>query len=79
MREYIYSYIKNLTLKLKPYDYCLTSVIKTQQIGLIFMSNEKNVKKEMVSCCVMNCQREIPKQEAIVIKEKQFCPICGVA
>ncbi|MHA1281143.1 MAG: hypothetical protein ACTSQP_01450 [Promethearchaeota archaeon] len=36
-------------------------------------------KKKTVKCCVMNCQKEIPINEAIVIKGKYFCGICGVA
>jgi hypothetical protein len=40
--------------------------------------NDKK-QEETVYCCVKNCQKEIPKNEAIVINGKYFCSICGVA
>ncbi len=42
------------------------------------MCNELS-KSEKVSCCVMNCQKEIPIEKAIKLENKFFCPICGVA
>ncbi len=36
-------------------------------------------KKQTVKCCVKNCQKEIPIDKAIIIREKYFCGICGVA
>jgi len=41
------------------------------------MSEEEAKKK--VRCCVKNCQKEISIDKAIVIKDKYFCGICGVA
>ena len=45
------------------------------------MSKEKNAEdiKKTVTCCVKNCQKEIPIESAIVIKDQYFCGICGVA
>ncbi|MFX0136649.1 MAG: hypothetical protein ACFFDN_23630 [Candidatus Hodarchaeota archaeon] len=43
------------------------------------MSKEGKDEKQIVTCCVMNCQAEIPIDEAVVIEGKYFCPICGVA
>ncbi|MBY8991420.1 MAG: hypothetical protein KGD58_11750 [Candidatus Lokiarchaeota archaeon] len=43
------------------------------------MSEEEPSEQKTVICCVMNCQREIPIEKAIKIKDKFFCPICGVA
>ncbi|MBD3254776.1 MAG: hypothetical protein GF383_06770 [Candidatus Lokiarchaeota archaeon] len=34
---------------------------------------------DTVKCCVMNCQKKIKRENAIVIKDKYFCGICGVA
>lgn len=39
----------------------------------------KNEEKTRVQCCVKNCQKEIPIDNAIVIKDEYFCGICGVA
>ncbi len=36
-------------------------------------------EKEYVQCSVSNCQKEIEKDKAIIIKDKYFCGICGVA
>ncbi|MFX1258614.1 MAG: hypothetical protein ACFFAN_12185 [Promethearchaeota archaeon] len=41
------------------------------------MFKEKDEK--VVKCCVKNCQKKIPIENAIVIKEKIFCGECGVA
>jgi ribosomal protein S26 len=51
---------------------------------MIIMSNEKKTEKgkktsDMVKCCVKNCGKEIPIDQAIVINGKYFCGICGVA
>ena len=35
--------------------------------------------KKLVKCSVKNCQKEIPIDEAIVIDNKYYCGICGVA
>ncbi|MFX1568595.1 MAG: hypothetical protein ACFFCV_09520 [Promethearchaeota archaeon] len=43
------------------------------------MSNEKTGKEKKITCCVMNCQAEVPIEKAIVIEGQYFCPICGVA
>ena len=44
------------------------------------MSKEKeNDKKNLVRCCIMNCQKQINIDDAIVIEGKVFCGICGVA
>lgn len=43
------------------------------------MSNEDQENKQIVTCCVMNCQAEVPIDKAITIEGKYFCPICGVA
>ena len=43
------------------------------------MSDEKKENKQMVTCCVKNCQAEIPIEKAITIEGQYFCPICGVA
>jgi len=45
------------------------------------MSKNTNVEngKKMVKCCVMNCQKEIPIEKAIIIKGKYFCGECGTA
>jgi hypothetical protein len=40
---------------------------------------ENHNKVEMVNCCVKNCQKAIPKDEAIVIDGNYFCEICSVA
>lgn len=34
--------------------------------------------KQLVRCCIKNCQREIPLEEALEIDEKYFCKTCGV-
>ncbi|MCK4687349.1 MAG: hypothetical protein KAT66_04420 [Candidatus Lokiarchaeota archaeon] len=41
--------------------------------------NEDNNKKKIVTCCVMNCQAEVPIEKAIIIEGKCFCPSCGTA
>ena len=41
------------------------------------MSNKE--EKKIVQCCVLNCQKKIPIDKAIFIKDKIFCGICGVA
>ena len=41
------------------------------------MNNDK--KSEIVQCCVKNCQKSVPIEEAIKIKGKYFCGTCGVA
>jgi len=41
--------------------------------------NDVENKKKIVKCCVMNCQKEIPIDNAIKIKDKYFCGICGTA
>jgi len=41
------------------------------------MSKKDEVK--VVQCCVKNCQKEIPIENAITFKDKYFCGICGVA
>lgn len=46
---------------------------------MIKLSKEENGKQRIVTCCVMNCQAEIPIEKAMVIDDKYFCPICGVA
>jgi len=33
---------------------------------------------KLVKCCIKNCQREIPIEDAIKIEGKYFCKICGV-
>ncbi|MFX1477453.1 MAG: hypothetical protein ACFFCI_04930 [Promethearchaeota archaeon] len=43
------------------------------------MSNNEKREQETVTCCVMNCQKEIPIEKAIKINENYFCRICGVA
>ncbi|MHA1292398.1 MAG: hypothetical protein ACTSQJ_06985 [Promethearchaeota archaeon] len=39
----------------------------------------KKKEQKIVKCCVMNCQKEIQINKAIIIKNKYFCGICGVA
>lgn len=34
--------------------------------------------KSVVKCCIKNCQKEIPQEEAIEIDGKYFCKSCGV-
>ena len=47
---------------------------------MIEMSIEKeNLNQKRVKCCVMNCQKEIAINKAIVIKGRYFCGNCGVA
>jgi len=46
---------------------------------MIKLSKEENGKQRMVTCCVMNCQKEIPVDKAIKIKDQYFCRICGTA
>ncbi len=46
---------------------------------MIKLSKEEQEDKRTVTCCVMNCQIEVPIDKAIVIEGKYFCPICGVA
>ncbi|MFX0186154.1 MAG: hypothetical protein ACFE8A_00310 [Candidatus Hodarchaeota archaeon] len=41
--------------------------------------NDTENGKKMVKCCVMNCQKEIPLEKAIIIKNKYFCGECGAA
>jgi len=41
------------------------------------MNDDK--EKNTVICCVKNCQKQIPKEEAMVINGNYFCKICGVA
>jgi len=41
--------------------------------------NDKKNGKKTVKCCIMNCQKKIPLEKAIVIKDQYFCSICGVA
>ncbi|MFX0001538.1 MAG: hypothetical protein ACFE9Q_08450 [Candidatus Hodarchaeota archaeon] len=43
------------------------------------MSEEKQENDQTVTCCVMNCQAEVPIEKAIFIEGQYFCPICGVA
>ena len=43
------------------------------------MSNAENREQTEVTCCVMNCQAEIPIENAIKIEDKYFCKLCGVA
>ncbi|MFX1258642.1 MAG: hypothetical protein ACFFAN_12335 [Promethearchaeota archaeon] len=43
------------------------------------MSKGNNKKQQIVTCCVMNCQAEIPIEKAMKIDNKYFCSICGVA
>ncbi|MHA2036514.1 MAG: hypothetical protein ACW98X_08780 [Promethearchaeota archaeon] len=43
------------------------------------MSNREIEERELVNCCVINCQKEIPIENAIKIMDKYFCKICGVA
>jgi len=45
---------------------------------MIKVSNEKKEKKQKVSCCIMNCQTEIPIEKAIIIEGQYFRPICSV-
>ncbi|MHA2008084.1 MAG: hypothetical protein ACXABO_12740 [Promethearchaeota archaeon] len=42
------------------------------------MSTEENNEHRLVTCCVMNCQKEVPIEKAIKIKDNYFCRICGV-
>ena len=39
----------------------------------------KKEEKKLVRCCVKNCQKEIPIDKAIIIEDKYYCGICGVA
>ena len=39
---------------------------------------EEAQSKTTVKCCVKNCQKEISKEDAIIIEGKFFCKICGV-
>ncbi|MFX1316639.1 MAG: hypothetical protein ACFE9T_12300 [Promethearchaeota archaeon] len=41
--------------------------------------NEDEDKAKIITCCVMNCQAEIPIDMAIRIEDRYFCPICGTA
>ena len=41
--------------------------------------NDVENNKKIVRCCVMNCQKEISLEKAIVIKDKYFCGECGAA
>ncbi len=45
------------------------------------MSNEEDLDNgaKTVTCCVKNCQKEIPIDKAIVINGEYFCGICGTA
>ncbi|MFX1326020.1 MAG: hypothetical protein ACFE8N_13795 [Promethearchaeota archaeon] len=43
------------------------------------MSNDEDKEKQIVACCVLNCQAEIPIEKAIKVKDKYFCQLCGVA
>ena len=64
--------------KLKPFGILsFYRIFKENIKNQIFMS--ENQDKKTVKCCVMNCQKEIPIDEAIVIKDMYFCGICGVA
>ena len=46
---------------------------------MINLSNNEKGELEVVTCCVMNCQVEIPIDKALKINGKFFCPVCGVA
>jgi hypothetical protein len=39
----------------------------------------KKEEKKLVKCCVKNCQKEITVDKAIIIEDKYYCGICGVA
>ncbi|MFX1409420.1 MAG: hypothetical protein ACFFA6_03650 [Promethearchaeota archaeon] len=41
--------------------------------------NEDEDQVKLITCCVMNCQVEIPIDKAIRIESRYFCPICGTA
>ena len=41
--------------------------------------SEDSEKVQLVKCCVVNCQKEVPKDKAIKIDENYFCGLCGVA
>ncbi|MFW9821869.1 MAG: hypothetical protein ACFFE4_02985 [Candidatus Thorarchaeota archaeon] len=43
------------------------------------MTSQESGEKKLVKCCVINCQREIPLEDAIKIKDNYFCKMCGVA
>ena len=34
--------------------------------------------KAMVECCVKNCRKKIPIENALLINGKYFCKVCGV-
>ncbi|MGV9205068.1 MAG: hypothetical protein ACOC44_13740 [Promethearchaeia archaeon] len=42
-------------------------------------SEENSTQKTQIICCVKNCQRKITKEQAITIKGKYFCGVCGAA
>jgi len=72
--------------KLKPFDsfcfllytyYNYYIVYKENKNFWIFML--ENTEEDTITCCVKNCQKKIPRDQAIVIKDKYFCGICGVA
>jgi hypothetical protein len=46
---------------------------------MINLSREEQEDNQTTTCCVINCQAEVPIDKAIVIEGKYFCPICGVA
>ena len=39
----------------------------------------KKEANKFVKCCVKNCQKEMPVDKAIIIEDKYYCGICGVA
>jgi len=45
------------------------------------MSKKENLENgaKIVTCCVKNCQKEIPIDKAIIINGQYFCGICGTA
>jgi hypothetical protein len=46
---------------------------------MINLSKNEKGDQEVVTCCVMNCQKEIPIEKAVKITDKFFCKTCGVA
>ena len=46
---------------------------------MINLSTKETDEPKVVTCCVINCQREIPLDKAIKIKDNYFCRLCGVA
>ncbi len=39
----------------------------------------KKEEKKTVICCVLNCQKEMPIENAIKMGDKFYCGICGSA